>query len=184
MLAAKYAEPHRHYHTAAHIAACLRHFDAVRHRLSGPLAVERAIFFHDVIYFPRRTDNEAASADFAASALKTLGVPAEEIAAVCRLILVTAHPSTPQTTDEQFLVDIDLAILGSSPAEFAAYERAIRREYAWVAGDIFRQKRGKLLRAFLQQTSIFRTNYFHEKYEAQARENISSALEGYPPVSG
>ncbi len=182
-LAAKYAEPHRHYHTGAHIAACLRHFDAVRGYLSDPLAVERAIFFHDAVYDTHRTDNEAVSAECAADALKMLGVAADEIAAVRRLILVTTHPSVPQTTDEQFMVDIDLAILGSSPAEFMAYERAIRLEYAWVADDIFHHKRGNLLRAFLRQPKIFRTDYFRGKFEGQARENISSALEGYPPFS-
>ncbi len=175
-LAAKYTEPHRHYHTAAHIAACLRHFDTVRNYLSDPLAVERAIWFHDAVYDTHRIDNESASAEFAAAALASLGVPPDGIAAVRRLILVTAHPSVPQTTDEQFMVDIDLAILGSSPAEFAAYERQIRQEYKWVPQIIFRRKRKKLLQSFLQQPSIYHTDYFREKFESAARENLSRAV--------
>ncbi len=175
-LTAKYAEPHRHYHTVAHISACLRHFDAVRGHLSDPVAVERAIWFHDVVYNTHRTDNEAASAEFTAGAMAALGCSPGEIETVHRLILVTAHPSVPQTTNEQFLVDIDLAILGSSRAEFDAYERQIRQEYKWVPNVIFRRKRAELLQSLLRQPAIFRTDYFQRKFETAARKNLTRAL--------
>jgi len=42
-----YAEPHRHYHTAGHIAHCLREFDASRHLAAHPDEVEFALWLHD-----------------------------------------------------------------------------------------------------------------------------------------
>ncbi len=60
-LLSAYAEPHRHYHTQHHIAACLEALDAHRHCAERPEEVELAIWFHDAVYDTRRTDNEEAA---------------------------------------------------------------------------------------------------------------------------
>ena len=65
-LEAAYAEPHRAYHTGAHIADCL----AKLARIEGLGGHQRqlltwAIWWHDAIYDPARPDNEEASAEMA-----------------------------------------------------------------------------------------------------------------------
>src|SRR4051812_25326408 len=59
---AAYAEPHRHYHTLAHIEAVLSGFDSHRQSFEDPDVAELALFYHDVIYDPSRQDNEVQSA--------------------------------------------------------------------------------------------------------------------------
>ena len=55
----RYGEPHRHYHTWAHVLACL---DARRRITDAALPeVDMALLFHDAIYEPLATDNEARS---------------------------------------------------------------------------------------------------------------------------
>src|ERR1051325_7755552 len=65
-LAARYNEPHRAYHTLAHIADCLDQFEAAKHLAEEPLAVELAIWFHDAVYDSRASANEERSVDLAA----------------------------------------------------------------------------------------------------------------------
>ena len=50
---ANYSEPHRHYHTFAHIADCLRLFDETRVQSQSPRALEVALWFHDLFYNTR-----------------------------------------------------------------------------------------------------------------------------------
>ena len=58
----RYAESHRHYHDKRHLAHCLSEFDLAVERIVRPDLVEMAIWFHDIINEPGRSDNEARSA--------------------------------------------------------------------------------------------------------------------------
>ena len=68
-LAERYAEAHRHYPTAQHIAECLAHFDGARALCEQVPEVEIALWFHDAVYDPRRNDNEDRSGDLAVAVL-------------------------------------------------------------------------------------------------------------------
>lgn len=161
----RYAEPHRAYHTLAHIEHGLREFDAAP-RAQDPLAVELAIWFHDVVYDTHAIDNEERSA--------TLVRPLCPRAA--EMVLASRHDRVPDDPDARLFVDIDLSILGQSPDRFNAYEAQIRREYAWVPGPIYLARRRKILSSFLKRSSLYATAHFRERYEAQARANLSRAL--------
>ena len=163
-LSSLYAAPGRYYHTLAHVEQCLEELDGARHLARDPGAVEAAIWFHDCIYDPRRSDNEARSADFAAGAMASLGVAAERIAAVRQMILATRHAEAPAGPDAQLLVDVDLAILGQPEAQFDAYERAIRREYGHVPDADFRRGRAAVLKQFLGRRWIYGTDAFRRRY--------------------
>lgn len=171
-----YTEPGRHYHTLQHIRLCLTHEWQVLLLLENPRAVRMAIWFHDIVYDPTRSDNEQRSADLAARYLDEMAEPPEFIARVRELILDTRHKSPPATTDGRYLVDIDLAILGAPPDEFDAYERAIRLEYAHVDDEAFRRGRAAVLRHFLARPSIYATEFFRSRYEAAARANLERSL--------
>src|SRR5438552_3220534 len=90
-LVCAYSEPGRHYHTLDHIASLFRQLDQHGDGLVDRSAVELAIFFHDAVYVPTRSDNEAASAALARERLTNLGLPAGLIATVADLILATRH---------------------------------------------------------------------------------------------
>jgi predicted metal-dependent HD superfamily phosphohydrolase len=131
-LSAAYGEPHRFYHNLGHIADCLGWFDRAEEPVSDRQAVELAIWFHDVVYDTRSSDNEEKSAVWAERSLERGGVRSSLVEKVGHLVRLTSHRSFPDDPDTRVLLDVDLAILGSAPARFAYYQRAIREEYRWV----------------------------------------------------
>jgi predicted metal-dependent HD superfamily phosphohydrolase len=171
-----YSEPHRRYHTLAHLQDCLQQFDTACALAMRPAEVEAALWFHDAIYDPRSSENEARSAQWAQEALRDAGTSAEIAQHVADLVLVTRHNARPVGADACVLVDIDLSILGRAPEEFDAYECQIREEYAWVPEPIFRQKRADILQSFLTRRVIYETSLFQSRYEAQARQNLARSI--------
>jgi predicted metal-dependent HD superfamily phosphohydrolase len=163
-LLACYREPHRHYHTLQHLEECFEKLDELRDLAAHPADVELAIWFHDAIYDTRRDDNEARSAAWAKA---TVG---ERIA---QLVIATRHEAVPADIDAQVLVDVDLSILGAPQPRFEEYERQVREEYRWVPGPIYRRKRRQVLESFLERPTIYSTQRFIERYEAQARRNLA-----------
>lgn len=170
-----YAERHRAYHNLKHVLDCLALAATVRSRLTEPAAVELALWYHDAVYNPRAGDNEQRSADLAAQHLGALVSPGT-LGRVRDLILVTKHDAVPVDGDSQYVVDIDLAILGSDPATFDAYEQNVRREYRWVPGPLFRSKRREILQSFVNRPRIYSTDYFAERLENSARSNLSRSI--------
>jgi predicted metal-dependent HD superfamily phosphohydrolase len=175
-LASAYAEPTRAYHTAGHIDDCLGELDRHRGLAQSPDLVEAAIWFHDAVYVPGATDNEARSADLARTALALAGVSSPATEGVKQLVLATRHAMIPREPDAQLLCDIDLSILGRSPAEFDTYEQQIRQEYAWVPEALYRRTRARILAEFLGRRSIYQTPAFSALYESRARENLARSV--------
>lgn len=175
---ARYREPHRSYHTDRHLRECLERLDQVSSLARDPAVLELALWYHDAVYRPRRTDNERRSADLAAAHLAAAGARRELIDRVAELILHTTHAAPPPPGDAALLVDIDLAILGAEPDRFAEYEREIRREYRWVPAPLFRRRRAGLLRELLARPRLFVTPLLHDRLEARARANLAAALAG------
>ena len=175
-LIARYAENHRHYHTAQHIGECLTHFDAVQSLCEHAHEVELALWFHDAIYNPRARDNEALSADWAVRVMREAALASDAQTRVRALIMATCHDALPQTQDAQVLVDIDLAILGAEGARFDEYENQVREEYGFVPGLLFRNTRVKILQGFLDRPAIYSTTHFNMLLEKKARENLARSL--------
>ena len=175
-LLARYAEPHRAYHTAQHLEECLAQFALVRDCAQEPGIVELAIWYHDAVYWPRRSDNEQVSADLAADELRAAGATSELMSRVVALILLTTHEAPPPAGDGALLVDVDLAILGAEPSRYAEYERQVRVEYSWVPSLLFRRNRAEILRSFLARPTIYTTPSIRKRLEARARANLAAAL--------
>jgi predicted metal-dependent HD superfamily phosphohydrolase len=175
-LVAAYSEAHRHYHTLAHVTACLGALDAYRELAIRPSEIAVALWFHDVVYDTRRDDNEARSAERAGRFLHAHRVAADSIGRIERMILATRHSEATTRGDTALLIDIDLGILGQPAPVFDRYDDDIRREYAWVADDAYRAGRRRVLEGFLARSCIYATPPFHDAFEAPARANLGRAL--------
>jgi predicted metal-dependent HD superfamily phosphohydrolase len=173
-----YEAPPRAYHNFGHVLEVLAHFERVSdwHDRDG---VCLAILFHDAVYAAGRTDNEAKSAELAATLLGAT-CPAARIARVQQLILLTAHHGSidPAQVDHDaaLFLDCDMAILGASPDAYAAYERAIAQEYAAVPQVAYRAGRTRFLYKLLARPRIYLSDFFHAEREQAARSNIQRAL--------
>ena len=176
-LATLYSEPHRHYHTLDHVAACLKWLDHYRHLADDPLTMELALWAHDVIYDPRASDNEVRSADWFAEHFEDSTLTKHQKDRVHALILATIHPHPPTDADMALLQDIDLSILGADAELYDRYEGWIRQEYAFVPEEAIRKGRGAVLQSFLDQGVIYHTPELREKLEAPARNNLNRALD-------
>lgn len=176
-LAARYREPGRHYHNLAHVQALLRWLDQSRDLAVDPPAIEAAIWFHDAVYDTRRDDNEAASAALAREELQALGWPARAIDKVAVMVLATAgHAPDQSDPDTGLFLDLDLSILGQSPATYSSYSQAIRAEYAWVDDARYAAGRRQVLQAFLMRPRIYLTPRLHDAWEAAAISNMREEL--------
>ncbi len=167
----------RFYHNIDHIHVMLSEIEEIRNLLIDPEAVELAIWFHDRVYDTHASDNEPKSADEGFEIMKKFGLSEFFCKYVHRYVLVTDHKTVPLTTDEKYMVDMDLSILGKDTETFDEYEENIRKEYAWVPEEMYRTERKKVLEYFLKRESIYYTEYFRNKYEVKARENLKRSIE-------
>ena len=177
----RYAEPHRRYHTAEHLAAVLDGVDELAANADADAddaeAVRLAAWFHDAVYDPVRGDNEERSAVLAERTLADAGRPAPVIAEVARLVrLTTTHDPAEGDRNGAVLCDADLAILAADPERYAAYAAAVREEYAAVPDAAFRAGRADVLRGLLDLPALFRTPAGRERWEAAARHNLRTEL--------
>ncbi|WP_332823661.1 HD domain-containing protein [Ramlibacter sp.] len=180
-LVAAYSERHRSYHTLQHLRECLAHFEAASALARRPAEVEAALWFHDAVYDPKARDNEERSADWAARSILAADCDAGVAERVRALVLATDGHAASDDADTQFLLDVDLAILGAAPARFAEYERQVRAEYAHVPDAEFRSRRAQVLGTFLARPRIYGTVAFHDALEQRARDNLQQAVAALRP---
>jgi predicted metal-dependent HD superfamily phosphohydrolase len=175
-LAAAYAEEGRAYHTMEHVTDCLARLDEAPAVSGSRNLIEAAIWFHDVVYDPHRTDNERLSAEWAGRALTAAGIPGPTVSRVQELVRATEHAREPVDDTGRLLSDIDLSILGREPMAFDEYQRRIREEYAWMPEPDYRRGRTRVLTAFLERPHLYFTDHFRDRYELPARLNLRRAL--------
>src|SRR5438105_3827006 len=121
-----YQAPDRHYHDLRHVETLLGLARQHRAALNDHEAVEAAIWFHDAVYDARRSDNEEKSAQLALAQLSGLAAD-DRLDRIATMIRATAGHVLPRFADPSaendcaLFIDMDLAILGSTPEGFAAY---------------------------------------------------------------
>lgn len=176
-LLASYGDPGRRHHDLRHLTEVLDVVDELAALATDIDGVRLAAWFHDVVYDPARGDNEEASAALAEALLPSLGVPAERVATVGRLVRLTAaHDAGPGDVDGAVLCDADLAVLGSATDRYADYAAGVRMEYVHVPDDAFAAGRAAVLSALLERHPLFRTPLARERWEAAARRNVAAEL--------
>ena len=172
-LIAAYAAPGRHYHNLAHIEDCL----AALARVEGLSAhaheiLSEAIWWHDVVYDPTRSDNEELSAQLAERHVR-----ADIRSEVGRLIRLTkTHDVEADDRLGAILISIDLSILGAEPVRYDAYAAAIRQEFIHVNDADYHAGRAAVLRRFAARAVIYPDASFAAKYDRRARDNLAREL--------
>ena len=178
-LVGQYAAPGRHYHNLQHIEALLTLQQAYASDIRSNEVLQMAIFYHDIIYNVLKSDNEEQSALAAGAFLKQTTFPPYQIITVMDYIRATkTHTGDEHDEDLDFLLDVDLSILGSPADIYTQYAQQIRQEYTVYPDDVYNPGRKKVLMHFLEKPVIYRTSIFREQYETQARQNIAGELQG------
>lgn len=175
-LLTRWSEPHRRYHDTTHLLAVL---DSLDHLTGGatPRPVALAAWFHDAVYEGVAHADEEASAELAVTAL-TSAIGPEEAAEVARLVLVTIdHRPDPQDRAGALLSDADLAVLGSTPADYERYVTKVRQDYAHTGEARWRAGRARVLTSLLELTPLFHTDRGAAAWESAARRNLTRELD-------
>ena len=181
---ARWAEPHRRYHGITHLRGVLEAVDELASYAADPDAVRLAAWYHDAVY-AGRSDDEEQSARLAELDLAELGLPAELVAEVARLIRMTIeHDPAPDDTNGAVLSDADLATLALPSADYQRNGEAIREEYAHVPEQQFRAGRAPMIRALLAMPALYRTLAGRQRWERAARENLTAELASLAEASG
>ena len=178
-LIAAYTGPDRHYHNLDHINDGLEKIDKVRHLAWNPDAIEMAWWWHDFVYNTKSKLNEDKSAEMADNVLREFKVSIELRAWIIALIYATKHIYLPEPEDYDLclMIDIDLASLGAPPEIFDRNTANIRKEQAWLSIRDFRKGRVEFFRKMLKdRPSVYLTQCFRDKYEAQAQENLKRTM--------
>jgi predicted metal-dependent HD superfamily phosphohydrolase len=180
-LARRYAEPHRHYHDAAHVDAVVRYcalLAADEHVDEAERAVVTlAACAHDVVYDARPGKDEEASAEWAHGWLSRAEVPDAVVERVAGLVRGTAtHTAASGDVGAAVLFDADLAVLGGSPADYARYVAAVRVEYAGISDADWRVGRARVLGSLAARNPIYVTESAQRRWEATARLNLAAEL--------
>lgn len=172
----RHSSPKRHYHNLTHLEHLLSELLPIKDRFEHWDAVLFALFYHDSVYSTLRKDNEEKSALLAAKRMYELGCPSQMIAHAKAIILATKAHINHEHSDVNFFTDADLSILGAPTARYQEYARQIRAEYAIYPDFLYNPGRKSVVQHFLDMPHIFKTEYFQERYEAQARINLEREL--------
>jgi predicted metal-dependent HD superfamily phosphohydrolase len=177
ILKEKYSEKSRFYHNLSHVKVLLDLLESLNNKVQDHNVIRFAIWFHDVIYNTKRSDNEEESARLAAEMLHKLQVKIKTIEFVQEMILATKnHKGKNLSYDLKLFLDMDLAILGTSEEIYKEYSEAIREEYSWASESMYCSGRKKILKSFIQRERIYLTDEMEVRYEERARENINNEI--------
>lgn len=170
-----YAEPHRAYHNRTHLAEMLDRVDLLAGEANDPTAVRLAAWYHDAVY-DGSADAEERSARLAEADLRALGIPADLVARVARLVRLTAtHEVAEGDRDGAVLADADLGVLAARPERYEEYAAGIRREYAAVDEATFAVTRAVVLERLIRRERLFRTAGA-ALWEEPARRNVAAEI--------
>jgi len=171
-------DPVRKYHTWNHLAHMLDELDEFgAHNTQQALRLRASILFHDIVCVPGSPDDEEQSVEYAGKFYS--GTNLSEVA---DLIMATKHifPFEKYGDDRDLICDLDLTILGAPRDEFLEYRLKVSQEYKdYCTPEEFDSGTVEFFRKLHDQATrdyIFRTEYFRNKYEEKARENIKSML--------
>lgn len=185
----RWLEDHRSYHDAVHLAEVLAALDELheggdlpsrdRH-LAGLVA-----WYHDAVYDAGAETgaNEEASALLAQDRLGVIGLDAERVDVIVRLIRESAtHEMTTRDPTTMAFHDADLWILASPTERFDAYCHQVRLEYGLYADRDYARGRTAALTPFVTRERLYLTEHAHTHWTERARVNLARELDRLAPL--
>ena len=192
-LETKYSMQHRHYHTFNHVADCIRIFERCESDTATfdmndvATTIKLALWFHDVVYEMDTMKDRTRKGNEMRSAASFLDIAADynekmdDIASnVVEAILATryTHSEDYPPMHSAFTMDADLAGLGADYETFLLNQTRVRMEFSGLTDLEFRNGQANFLRDhFLNRDRIYHTEWFRNKFEKQARENLTRYCE-------
>jgi len=186
-----YSDKSRHYHTMHHLYGVISMWDSHKHLLAKPDEMFVAAIYHDIIYNPKKRDNEYQSSMYFLNKVFTIiqknnyKLKTLECATIAMAILATKHGSDFSQTmlennqDVRYLVDFDLEILGTRhQSTYDWYKDGVRKEYSMYSDKEYKEGRIKVLEHFLNSKKIYLTKEF-KKIEKKARKNLQNEINSY-----
>lgn len=168
----RHTEKHRKYHTLNHLKHIFGELRPVENQLKNLHCITLSVFFHDIIYQVKKSNNEEKSAAFAKAFMEEHAKLKPFSPTVHDQIIATKHHKATKDSDTNFLIDADMAILGQPREVYREYTENIRKEYQIYPDFMYRKGRRKVVTQFLTTPQIFHTDFFHAKYQKQAEENL------------
>lgn len=140
------------------------------------------MFVFSIIYQPKNSDNEEKSAELFKEFANEINMNESDSDIVFQWIIDTkAHKGIPgnENNDLNLFIDMDLSIFGASREDYIQYTKDIRQEYIHYNDDAFRKGRAHVMKHFLPSENefIFKSQYFIDKLEKQAINNIKWEIE-------
>ncbi|MER2011179.1 HD domain-containing protein [Psychrobacter alimentarius] len=179
-IATHYNETARAYHSLRHIQQLFFQFEHIRQHLHQPHIIALALYYHDVIYNPMRSDNEIKSAEYMSDKLAQY-LNDQQCQHIYDLIMMTATHQLTELADKDnrsdaaYFLDMDLSILGMPWPEYEHYAQAIRQEYAHVPMTDYKTGRTQVLQTLLAHPRLYLTEHY-QQLETQARSNIEHEI--------
>ena len=177
-LSSYYSGSDRYYHNLQHVGDVLDVIEELNGLARDPGTVQLSAWYHDIIYDTRAKDNEVQSAAYAERRLSSLGLSPASAKRVSDLILATeTHIAPDGDVDCQILLDADLSSLGADLVTFERHSQALRKEFSWVPDHEYQPSRAHFLSGILERERIYLIDQVYEKYEEQARVNLTRAID-------
>lgn len=176
-----YQQPDRYFHSLSHLEQMLTALIPCKTHIEDWDALAFSLIYHDAVYdvvtYVTDNNNEDKSADAAQSALQQIGFPHDRIERCRKHILATKKHDLSTDSDTNYLIDADLSVLGLPWPKYNAYRKNIRKEYDVYPDGIYHAGRQRVLRRFLSQQQVYKTDSFHQQFEQASRENMTRELE-------
>lgn len=172
-----YSHKKRHYHTLKHLENLLLQLMPVKDKIEDWDAILFCLYYHDVIYNASQSNNEERSAELAENRMRQCAVPVPIIERCQAHILATKSHVNASDADTNYFTDADLSVLGQPWEIYSEYYKNVRKEYSMFPDFMYNPGRKKVLSHFLGMERIFKTDYFYNHFELQAKENVKRELE-------
>ena len=166
------------YHNVSHIREVVDKIEIFDDILEGKINYEffqLAALYHDCVYDPERTDNEARSILELENALKLARYKSSEIKYIRNLIVLE---DSDQLYEHNIFRDIDYSILGEHWDAYSVYMEKIKIEHLKGYNyNVFLDGRRLFLSNLLDNKPIFKSGLLGLIFEKRAKTNIKKELE-------
>lgn len=184
----KYSEPHRHYHSGAHVIDCISKFftnflypnKLLEWNQAPPVCL--SLVYHDLVYDVRSSSNETDSAKFAEYHLRLLKVEEsirEKVFAFIEATKNHEHEEDDESIPLQSVVlDVDMSILADDREKYTKYAHDIYKEYSFMGRENYVEARTKVLNQFMENEELFYfcTIFDFEKAQGNMKFEIDEIL--------